>query len=139
MAVLKVLLASTLDLGVDEVYYTTYAKKLQWSYFDHPPLVGWLIWLTTLGGALHGPIAVRLGSILLSTGSVYLIYSMTQLIYGTRSAWISAGLFAASYYTSIVSGLFVLPDTPLVFFWLLFLCQLHACFPVRKLVQALKN
>jgi 4-amino-4-deoxy-L-arabinose transferase-like glycosyltransferase len=119
VAVLKVLLASTLDLGVDEVYYTTYAKKLQWSYFDHPPLVGWLIWLTTLGGALHGPIAVRLGSILLSSGSVYLIYSMTQLIYGTRSAWISAGLFAASYYTSIVSGLFVLPDTPLVFFWLL--------------------
>lgn len=116
---LRVLLSATLDLGVDEVYYTTYAKKLQWSYFDHPPLVGWLIWLTTLGGALQGPIAVRLGSILTSMGSVYLIYSTTQLIYGTRSAWISAGLFTASYYTSIVSGLFILPDSPLVFFWLL--------------------
>lgn len=119
LAVFKVLLATTLDLGVDEVYYTTYAKKLQWSYFDHPPLVGWLIWLTTFGGAIHGSIAVRWGGILLSTGSVYLIYRMTQLIYGTRSAWITAGLFTASYYTSIVSGLFVLPDTPLVFFWVL--------------------
>jgi len=28
-------------LGVDEAHYMLYAKFLDWSYFDHPPLVGW--------------------------------------------------------------------------------------------------
>ncbi|PIT99055.1 MAG: hypothetical protein COT74_12515 [Bdellovibrionales bacterium CG10_big_fil_rev_8_21_14_0_10_45_34] len=29
-------------LGADEAHYALYGMRLDWSYFDHPPLVGWV-------------------------------------------------------------------------------------------------
>ena len=41
---------SLLTLSVDEAHYALYAEKLALSYFDHPPLVGWVQWpLVALG------------------------------------------------------------------------------------------
>lgn len=37
-------LALSFHLSVDEAHYALYASKLDWSYFDHPPLVGWVQW-----------------------------------------------------------------------------------------------
>ena len=43
------LLALILQLSPDEAHYALYANHPAWSYFDHPPLVGWLqipaVWL----------------------------------------------------------------------------------------------
>jgi 4-amino-4-deoxy-L-arabinose transferase-like glycosyltransferase len=51
-AVLHVLLSLTLELSADEAHYALYALHLDWSYFDHPPLVGWLQWpFLQLGGS----------------------------------------------------------------------------------------
>ena len=45
-------LAWLLHLSPDEAHYALYASKLDWSYFDHPPLVGWVQWLPLqLGGS----------------------------------------------------------------------------------------
>jgi 4-amino-4-deoxy-L-arabinose transferase-like glycosyltransferase len=33
-----------LTLSVDEAHYVMYAAIPAWSYFDHPPLVGWIQW-----------------------------------------------------------------------------------------------
>lgn len=33
-----------LSFSVDEAHYAYYAARLDWSYFDHPPLVGWAQW-----------------------------------------------------------------------------------------------
>ena len=35
-------LASYIGLSPDEAHYALYAKFLDWSYYDHPPMVGWL-------------------------------------------------------------------------------------------------
>ena len=43
----RCLIAATIGLGNDEVYYVTYAQHLEWNYFDHPPMVALLIRLTT--------------------------------------------------------------------------------------------
>ena len=40
-----------LTLSVDEAHYMLYADKLDWSYFDHPPLVGWIQWPLVAMGA----------------------------------------------------------------------------------------
>lgn len=40
-----VVLSGCFGLGVDEAHYMLYAKFLDWSYFDHPPLVGWVHWV----------------------------------------------------------------------------------------------
>jgi hypothetical protein len=39
---LHAVLAVTLGLSPDEAHYALYGARPDWSYFDHPPLVGWL-------------------------------------------------------------------------------------------------
>jgi hypothetical protein len=44
-------LASSFHLSPDETQYALYSVNLGWSYFDHPPLVGWVQWpWAQLGG-----------------------------------------------------------------------------------------
>ena len=45
-------LSLAFHLSPDEAHYALYATHPDWSYFDHPPLVGWLQWpWAALGGA----------------------------------------------------------------------------------------
>jgi len=44
-----------LTFSVDEAHYALYAIKLDWSYFDHPPMVGWIQWPLI---AIDAPVAV---------------------------------------------------------------------------------
>ncbi len=46
---------ASVGLSVDEAHYALYAQHLALSYFDHPPLVGWLQWPLV---ALAAPTAV---------------------------------------------------------------------------------
>lgn len=41
---LHAVLAVGTGLSPDEAHYALYAYHLDWSYYDHPPLVGWLQW-----------------------------------------------------------------------------------------------
>ncbi len=51
-ALLHLALASAIHLSPDEAHYALYAAHLDWSYYDHPPLVGWLQWpWLQLGGS----------------------------------------------------------------------------------------
>ena len=51
-ALAHLVLASSFHLSPDETQYTLYSANLAWSYFDHPPLVGWLQWpWNMLGGS----------------------------------------------------------------------------------------
>ncbi|MGC1889923.1 MAG: hypothetical protein WA709_28160, partial [Stellaceae bacterium] len=38
----RLLFASALGLGIDESYMVAAGRKLQLSYFDHPPIAWWL-------------------------------------------------------------------------------------------------
>lgn len=44
MTLLRLAVAPSFGLGVDEAHYFLYAYLLDWSYVDHPPLVGWTHW-----------------------------------------------------------------------------------------------
>jgi len=107
------------DLGIDEAYYFSYARVRDWSYFDHPPLIGQLIYLTTLGLQFCGVFFVRLGPLLLGTLNLILIYLIGKEIDGRQTGFRAALMASASFYVSVVSGVFIMPDTPLGFFWLI--------------------
>jgi 4-amino-4-deoxy-L-arabinose transferase-like glycosyltransferase len=50
--VVHLIMGALIDLSPDEAHYALYASHLDWSYYDHPPLVGWLQWLfLQLGGS----------------------------------------------------------------------------------------
>ena len=69
---LNLLQASFTELLYDEAYYWYYAQNPAWGYFDHPPMVAWMI---ALGGLfLKGELGVRLLSCLMGTGTLALLW-----------------------------------------------------------------
>lgn len=80
-------MAAGVELGNDEVYYRIFALFPDWSYFDHPPLVAWLVRLTTLGQSVVGEMWVRLGSIIIGTINTYLIFRIAG---GGRQGFIAS-------------------------------------------------
>jgi len=69
---IRCIIASSSELGNVEAYYWTFAQHLQWNYFDHPPIVGWLIRLTTANLHLHSEFFTRAGAIISSAVSTIL-------------------------------------------------------------------
>src|SRR5215475_13640334 len=43
----RLLFVSTTDIANGEAYYYVWSRFPSLSYYDHPPLVGWMAWLTT--------------------------------------------------------------------------------------------
>jgi 4-amino-4-deoxy-L-arabinose transferase-like glycosyltransferase len=116
---LRMTIAGFLELGNDEVYYQTYAQHLQWSYFDHPPMVAWMIRMTTFNLQGDSEFFIRLGSVLFAAAGTWLIFKIGMRVKNEYAGFIAAILYTTSFYTSVISGIFVLPDSPQVFFWLL--------------------
>jgi hypothetical protein len=118
-SLLRMAVAGFLELGNDEVYYQTYAGHLQWNYFDHPPMVALLIRLSTGNLFFHHEFFIRLGSVGCAAAGTWLIYTTGRRISHPRTGWIAALLYNTSFYTSIIAGTFILPDSPQVLCWLL--------------------
>lgn len=116
--IFRSVIACSLELSNTEVYYWTFARHLQWNYFDHPPVVAWLIRLTTLNLLLQNEYFVRLGAIIASAICTWLIFKAGIKIRDERTGWFAALLYTASIYSSIASGAFILPDSPQMVFWL---------------------
>ncbi|MEC7264976.1 MAG: 4-amino-4-deoxy-L-arabinose transferase, partial [Bacteroidota bacterium] len=65
--VLNLIQASVTELIYDEAYYWYYAQNMAWGYFDHPPMVAFLIKLSSL--FFKGELGVRFMSCVLSSGT----------------------------------------------------------------------
>lgn len=116
--VIRLIVGGSIQLGNDEVYYWTYAKYPDWSHFDHPPMVGFLQQLFTFNLLIESELALRLGFILSGTLSTLLMYGIGKEIKNERTGLIAAVLFNTSIYGLIISGLFIMPDGPMVLFWM---------------------
>ena len=113
----RLILAATTGLGIDESYMAGAARTLALGYFDHPPLHVWIAWAAerSLGEA---PIAVRLPFILLFAGSTWLMFRLTARLFGERAGlWATLTLTLAPVF-SLADGIWLLPDGPAVFFLL---------------------
>src|ERR1051325_5364854 len=113
---LRFVSASLIDLSPQEAYYWNYARHPALSYFDHPPVVAWLI---SAGQFVLGKteLGVRIGGFLLTLLSTGLLYALGQLWFSRR-----AGLWAALLFQLLplyfVYGVLTTPDVALNFFWL---------------------
>jgi hypothetical protein len=114
---LNILQAATTELIFDEAYYWYYAKDLAWGYFDHPPMVAFLI---SLGSALfNGELGIRLLSCFLGVGTIILLW---LLIDNPKKREYIPHFFILILSMTLVHayGFLMLPDTPLLFFTALF-------------------
>ena len=118
-ALVRGVLAAWMELGNDEVYYWTYALYPDWSHFDHPPMVGWVIQLFSLNLLLDSEFFLRLASVVFMTADTYIIYRIGRELKDARTGFYAALLYTASVYAFVITGVFIMPDTPLMLFWLL--------------------
>lgn len=107
-----------LPLSYDESYYWDWSRKLDWGYYSKPPMVAWLIYLSTsLFGATE--LAVRLPALLSQTGFLVIFYVLAFRYYGELVA--RKLLFTLAFVPIFFLYSFIMTiDPPLLFFWALF-------------------
>jgi 4-amino-4-deoxy-L-arabinose transferase-like glycosyltransferase len=89
------------------------------NYFDHPPVIALLIRITTLNMLLQQEIFLRCGAVLSAAAGTLLSYSIGKKIKNERTGWFASLLYTCSIYSSIIAGVFIIPDSPQIVFWLL--------------------
>lgn len=106
------------ELIFDEAYYWYYAQNISWGYFDHPPMVAFLIKIGSL--FFKGELGVRFMSCILSAGTLLILWN---LIENQKKKDYVVHFFILTFSMTLLNayGFFILPDTPLLFFTALFL------------------
>lgn len=102
------------ELTNDEAQYALYGYYLDWSYFDHPPLSGWLN--AIILQLSDSDFALRIWPLLLAALTSFLLYGFTRDLFPAESVWLGT-IAVLLYQASIISQLFglaMLPDTPLI-------------------------
>ncbi|MBN1481118.1 phospholipid carrier-dependent glycosyltransferase [candidate division KSB1 bacterium] len=115
---LRLLFLLRLDVFPDEAYYWGWSRFLSPGYFDHPPMIAWLVHLTTslLGDTYWGIKAVPL-----LVGSAF---SVVAAVLAARFVTSTAAviLFLLLVNTNLLyaaGGLLLTPDIACIFFWAL--------------------
>lgn len=101
------------ELLFEEAYYWNYAKHLDIGYLDHPPMVGWLIWLFTewLG---DNEFAVRFGAFACWAVTAFYSIALTRRIHQGLARTM---LLVAVLPSFFAVGFFMTPDAPLTACW----------------------
>lgn len=109
---LRLAVAPTFGLGTDEAHYVLYARFLDLSYFDHPPLVGWThaLFYYTLG---TNEFLSRLPAILLFVVTSMLCYRFVLTVSTKRAALLAVVALNSSFLLSGL-GLMLLPESLLL-------------------------
>ncbi len=47
----RLLFAAIVPITGDEAYFITWAKHLDYGYYEHPPMIGWIMWLFSFFGS----------------------------------------------------------------------------------------
>lgn len=121
------------ELGNDEVYYWAYAAFPDWSHFDHPSMVGWVIQLFTFNLRFDSEVFVRLAAVVSAAIATWLMYLIGRKLGGDRAGLFAAILHTSTLYGSVLAGIVILPDAPLVVFWLLSLWLLLEALPADSI------
>ncbi|HUP42512.1 MAG TPA: glycosyltransferase family 39 protein, partial [Thermoanaerobaculia bacterium] len=116
-------LAPAFDLMPQCAYYFTYAEHPALSYYDHPPMIGWLLWLSA---ALFGKstLAVRGAAFATTFATQLALWALARRVAGPEVAARSLALFTVGGVALLLSWIAV-PDVPLLLFWALALLTLH--------------
>lgn len=127
-AVVRALMAAGFCLGNDEAYYYTYALYPALSHFDHPPMVGWVIQVFSLDLLFSSEFFIRLGAVVAGTVNTWLMYCIGRQLRDELTGWYAALLYTASIYGFVITGVFMLPDSPQSVFWLAAILMLLKAF-----------
>ncbi len=115
LTLVRFAVAGALNLTDDEAYYRLWSFSLDFGYYDHAPMVAWimragrsLVGDTSLGLRLFAPVMALVGSLTLWRTAAILFGTSRA---GTAVLWYNATALVA------IGSIVTTPDTPSVFFW----------------------
>ena len=104
-----------IEVFFDEAYYYFWSQNLAWGYYSKPPVVAWLIAISTavLGDTVLG---VKLFAPILYCVTAYFVFKIGQYLYSERVGLVAAIIFSVSPLVGF-NSLFITTDAPLFLFW----------------------
>ncbi|ARO86454.1 dolichyl-phosphate beta-D-mannosyltransferase [Nitrosospira lacus] len=99
----------------DEAYYWNYAQHMDLSFYDHPPMVAWLIWLgTAIAG--NNEFGVRIGAFVSGLVTMGYLYALARNLYD-KSTGMRTVLLLAILPFSFATGMLMTADAPVIAAW----------------------
>ena len=116
--ILNVVQGGTTELLPDEAYYWVYSQYLDWGFFDHPPLVA--VWIFFSDFLFTNELSVRFFSSISFSLLIYLVWITIDHPSKNKYTWLFLLLIFSTALLNVY-GFITTPDTPLLFFFALFL------------------
>lgn len=123
VTVARLFIAQALGPAPQESYYWNYSKHLDLSYFDHPPMTAYLIYLFTsvFGDNAFG---IHFSAIFISVILTISLFYFVSMLFDEKIAfW--AVVVASTTFIFALGALIITPDAPLLLFWLLMMISLY--------------
>ena len=122
VSLLHALYNISLPFYPDEAYYWLWSRHLDFSYYDHPPMVAYLIRLFSFGG--DNLFLIRLSTVFCMGVAVWFIYRLALHLRGPRVAALALLIGLLLPATNLGYTL-ITPDSPLIMFWAM---ALYYCY-----------
>ncbi|MBN1824022.1 MAG: glycosyltransferase family 39 protein [Endomicrobiales bacterium] len=109
--VMKLVLSAAIPITSDEAYFQIWATHLDFGYYDHPPMVGWMLYLINfLGDYL---VLLRLPAVLFTSLIGLGIYLVIKRLDANKAVLIGT-FYLISPYNML--NVLISTDTPVIFF-----------------------
>src|SRR6266851_2990739 len=113
LVVLRLVAAAFTPITFDEAYYWMWSKSLAGGYYDHPPMVAFVIRLGTMIAG-DTELGVRLVSIMLALPLSWAVYRSAAILFGGQRVAATAAILLNVTLMAAVGTLIVTPDAPLL-------------------------
>jgi 4-amino-4-deoxy-L-arabinose transferase-like glycosyltransferase len=113
LVALRLVAAAFTPITFDEAYYWMWSKNLAGGYYDHPPMVAFVIRLGTMMAG-DTELGVRLVSILLALPMSWAVYQAAAVLFGGRRVAATSAVLLNVTLMAAVGTMIVTPDAPLL-------------------------
>ena len=134
LCILNIVQGSTTELLPDEAYYWVYSQYMSWGFFDHPPFVA--VWVTISDFLFTDELGVRFFSSISFSLLIYLVWITIDHPLKKKFTWLFIVLVFSTALLNVY-GFITTPDTPLLFFFALFLWSYKEYLTKRNTVSYL--
>lgn len=126
--VINLLQAVFTPISEDEAYYWLWSQRLDWGYFDHPPMVAW--WISVGYEFFQNELGVRILTVVLNSYSLFFLW---EILNPTTQNQIKLFFgIIGSLLVFQVFGFLTTPDAPLLFFTIFYLFSLKKFLEVNS-------
>lgn len=132
LCILNIVQGSTTELLPDEAYYWVYSQYMSWGFFDHPPFVA--VWVSISDFLFTDELGVRFFSSISFSLLIYLVWITIDHPLKKKFTWLFVVLVFSTALLNVY-GFITTPDTPLLFFFALFLWSYKEYLTQRNTVS----